>query len=478
MTGHLVRPPVGGPQDVFYPRKHMTHFPTLVRGKGVYVWDDAGNQYLDAIAGVMMCNLGQGNARVAKALARQAKTMAFTYVRYARHLPNLELSRRIAELAGPGYERCLFVSGGSEANDMAIKFLRQYACSTGQPHKTRLISLMPSFHGNTLGTMAVSGDPDLEPVYGQMITFSRKIPAPQTYRLPKGTDAEASAAATVAALEQAISDMGPENVLAFILEPVGGVATGAVAPPPSYYSGIARVCRKHDVYVIYDEVMTAVRTGTFLFAHRHPEAKPDLVVMAKGLAAGYAPLGAVLAPAAMVDRLADRTGFNPSHSYNANPVSCAAGVAVLSETMDRDLMGNAVQTGGYLRQGLEELANRSPLVGDVRGSGMLLAIELVADKESKRPVASEHYVSDMLRRAGLRNGLILYARRQAGGRYGEWSMITPPLTITREQVDELVERLEKSLAEVADELAAAGALQECRGASVGDRAVTENTNDG
>jgi adenosylmethionine-8-amino-7-oxononanoate aminotransferase len=457
-TGLLHRPARGGPQDVFYPRQFMTHFPTIVRGEGIYLWDDKGNRYIDVIAGAVVSNLGQGNARVADAIAEQAKRMTFTYVRYARHLPNIELSEKVSALAGPGYERCLFFSGGSEANDMAIKFLRQYAYATGKTKKTKVISLMPSFHGNTLGTIALTGDEDFEPIYRDMVTFSTKIPAPLSYRLPPGMTPADSAMATAKALEEAILRLGPENVLAFILEPVGGVATGAVVPPAAYFREIRRICTAYGVYLVFDEVMTAVRLGKFLGSHHWPEAKPDIVVLAKGIGAGYVPLGAVLAPAAMVDELSELTGFNPSHTYNANPVCCAGAVAVIDETLRLDLMGNAVRTGSYLKRQLEALGERSPLIGDVRGMGMLLAIELVADKATKKMLPPEHYVSDRLRLIGLENGLILYARRQSRGKYGEWSMITPPLIITEAEVDDLVTRLERSLRTLTDELHAAGVL--------------------
>lgn len=457
-TGLLRRPPVGGPQDVFYMRKYATYFPTLVRGEGIYLWDESGARYLDAIAGVMVSNLGQGNARVADAMAQQAKLLTFTYVRYARHRPNIELSRKVSELAGPGFERCFFVSGGSEANDMAIKFLRQYAYANGQTEKTHIISLMPSYHGNTLGTIALTGNEDLEPMYGPMVQFSTKIPAPLSYRLAPGQTAEDAAMATVRALEEAILKLGSERVLAFILEPIGGVATGAITPPSAYFREIRRICSQYGVYVIFDEVITALRSGRFLAAHYWADAQPDLVVLAKGLGAGYAPLGAVLAPAKMVDSLADHDGFNASHTYSANPVACAAGIAVLDETIERDLIGNAERTGTYLKARLEELKQRSPIMGDVRGRGMLCAVELVADKASKRTFPSEVYITNRLRIVGLRHGIILYARRQSGGKYGEWSMITPPLIITREQVDELVERFEQALNDLTEELRAEGLL--------------------
>lgn len=458
-TGLLQRPPSGGPQDIFFMRKYAAWFPTIVRGEGVYLWDETGARYIDAIAGAMVSNLGQGNARVTDAMAQQAKQLTFTYVRYARHRPNIELSNRVAALAGPGLERCFFVSGGSEANDMAIKFLRQYAYANGQPEKTRIISLNPSYHGSVLGTIAMTGNEDLAALYEPMVQFSMKIPAPLSYRLAPGQTPEDAAMATTRALEEAILKIGPERTLAFIMEPIGGVATGAITPPPAYYQEIRRICDQYGVYLIFDEVITAVRSGRFLAAHYWPDARPDLVVLAKGLGAGYAPLGAMLAPAKMVDALADTVGFNNSHTYSANPVACAAGVAVLDETIERDLIGNAERTGAYLKARLEELKERSSIVGDVRGRGMLCAVELVADQATRRAFPSDVYITDRLRIVGLRHGLILYARRQSGGKYGEWSMITPPLIITPAQVDELVERFERALNELTEELHAEGALK-------------------
>jgi adenosylmethionine-8-amino-7-oxononanoate aminotransferase len=437
----------------------MTHFPTIVRGEGIYLWDDQGNRYIDVISGAVVSNLGQGNARVAEAMAHQACTMTFTYVRYARHLPNIELSEKIAHLAGPGYERPLFISGGSEANDMAIKLLRQYAVARGEHSKTRMISLMPSFHGNTLGTIAVTGDEDFEPLYGQMVQFSAKIPAPSSYRLRDGETPLDSALATTAALEKTIVDLGPENVLGFMLEPVGGVATGAVVPPPEYFRQIRRICTRYGIMLVFDEVMTAVRTGKFLAAHIFTDAKPDLIVMAKGLGAGYVPMGAVLAPASMIDELAETTGFNPSHTFNANPVSCAGASAVIDETVRLDLMNKSVSTGAYLKMRLSALAEASPIIGDVRGIGLLQAIELTADKATKRLFPPELYVSNRLRLIGLEEGLILYARRQSGGKYGEWSMMTPPLIISEGQIDEIIERLQKCLSRLTDELVRQGVMK-------------------
>lgn len=444
------RPPRGGPQDLFYATRSTKEMPRMVRGEGIHLWDDAGTRYIDVASGAFLANLGQGNERVLRAMFDQGRTLSYCYVRNTRHDANLELADRLSRLAGPGYERVHLSSGGSEAVEMAVKFLRQYAVATGQATRHRVITLMPSYHGATLQTIAMTGDGTLPAVYGPMAAFSEKIPAPLTCR---AESPEAAARASAAALEAAITRLGPETVLAFVLEPIGGQSSGANVPHPAFYSEVRRLCTEHGVYLVFDEIVSAFRTGQFLAAHHQPDSQPDLIVMAKGLGAGYAPLGAVLAPARLVDELAELSGFNLSHSANANPICCAAGCAVLDEVVERDLIGAAERVGAHLRTGLEQIAARSPLVGEVRGRGLLLAIELVRDKPSMARFSPDVDPADSLRLHGARHGLLLYARRQNGGLFGDWLMVTPPLTITEAECDELVERLGRALDDAAAELA-------------------------
>lgn len=442
------RPDRGGPQSLFYARSTTRDLPHIVRGDGVWLEDDTGARYLDVAAGAFLSNLGQGDERPIRAMSEQARRLTFSYVRNTVHDPNVALAGRIAALAGDGFERVHLSSGGSEANEMAIKFLRQRAVACGEAARTRVITCMPSYHGATLAAIGMNGDLDAEAVYGPMAVFSEKIPAPLTYRAESPA---AAAGVTVAALDAAIERIGSERVLAFVVEPVGGQSTGANMPDPSFFVGVRRVCDRHGVALVFDEVMSSVRCGRFLAAHRHPAARPDLVVLAKGLGAGFAPLGALLAPAAWVDRLADGVGFNVSHTYNANPIACAAGCAVLDAVVDDDLIAAAEARGAYLQSRLETIRARSPLVGDVRGQGLLLAIELVRDAAGSR-FSADIDPADALRRHGARHGLLLYARRQNRGRYGDWSVIAPPLTITAEECDELVDRLDRALDDAAQEL--------------------------
>jgi adenosylmethionine-8-amino-7-oxononanoate aminotransferase len=241
-------------------------------------------------------------------------------------------------------------------------------------------------------------------------------------------------------------------VLALLMEPIGGQASGANVPHPSFARGARALCDRHGFHLVFDEVVTAFRTGHFLASQHDPEAMPDIAVLAKGLAAGYAPLGAVLAPAGLVDELAATTGFVVSHSYDACPMACAAGSAVLDEIVDRDLIGHAGRLGARLRAGLQEMATGMPWIGDVRGRGLLAAIELVADAVTMARFPERVDPTAIVLRHGLDNGLLLYARRQNAGRYGDWLMVAPPLVTDEATCDDLVDRLGATMAASADDL--------------------------
>ena len=447
----------GGTQDVFYRRGSPVPLPLIERAAGIYMWDEQGNEYTDASSGPMVSALGHGNEAVVEAITRQASRLDYAYTRVARNRPNLEYADRLARLAGPGFERVFLSSGGSEAIDAAVKFLRRHAVAAGQTSRRRLISLMPSYHGATLGATAMTGDDSLEPLLDGFAVVSDKVPAPLSYRLPKDHTADSYAAHCAGALEAKILELGSENVLAFVLEPVGGLATGAVVPPPGYFRAIRDICTRHGVHLVFDEVLCGTgRSGKFITAHHWPDARPDLIVMAKGLGAGYSPLGAVLAPASMVDELATLGGFESSYSYNANPISCAVGLAVLDEFDRLELVDRAVHLGTLLREGLEAIRDRSPIVGDVRGLGMLLAVEMVADKDSKLPLPVEATPTERIRAHGLRNGVMLYSRETSRGRFGHWFMVAPPLTISDEESVELLRRTEAAVSDLYAELRTEG----------------------
>lgn len=442
-------------QDAFYSKDLLAPVPVITKAEGIYMYDADGIAYIDASSGPIVSNIGHANRRVADAMHGQALELDYAYSRVARHQRNAELTSRIAALAGPGFERVALTSGGSEAMDFALKFLRQYVVATGIASRRHIISNMPSYHGATIATLGISGDESLAPFLDGFAITSPKIPAPLAYRRPAGVTIDAHALMCANALDAEIQRLGPRNVLAFVIEPIGGVATGCLVPPDSYFEAIREICTRHGIFLVFDEILCgAGRTGAFMAAHHWPKSLPDVVVMAKGLAAGYSPLGAVLLPAAMVDELAALTGFNFSHTYNANPISCAAGLAVLDEYDRHNLMGNARQIGARLGAGLGALGERSPVVGDVRGMGLLYAVELVADKTSKTPFPAEFQVTEVARIEALKNGLMIYSRRTSRGRYGDWFIVAPPLTITEGQCDEILQRISRAVGGIATQFQA------------------------
>lgn len=447
----------GGAQDHFYGPAATVPLPYMVRSEGIYFWDEAGNRYLDASSGPVVSNLGHGNRHVIAAMTEQATRLAFSYCRQTRTRINESFAAMLAGMAGPGFERVNLVSGGSEAMDLALKFCRQLAWIRGEPERTKIVSCMPSYHGGTIATLAASGDPTVQHIYRDMAPAVVPAPAPLSFRVPQGHSQESWAHHCAAELEAAILRAGPETVLAFLLEPVGGLATGANVPHPAYFRAIREICTRHGVLVVFDEVMSgAGRTGRFLAAHHWPDALPDVLVLAKGIGAGYAPLGAMLAPDRLVEELRGAGGFNYGHTYNANPVACAVGQAVLEEISAGNLIAAAADRGVQLRDETTRSLADNPLFGDMRGLGLLQAVEVVADRATASPFPPEFAAPDRIRAAGLRHGLLIYLRRTSGGRFGDWVMLSPPLTTTADQITELVGAFRRTLDDVAAQALAEG----------------------
>ncbi|MCC6466894.1 MAG: aspartate aminotransferase family protein [Alphaproteobacteria bacterium] len=437
---------IGGTQDVFYARRNAARLPMMVRAEGIHFWDEAGERYIDASCGPMVSSLGHGNRRVIDAMAAQALRLDYVFSRVGRNQPNQAYAERLARLAGPGFERVSLSSGGSEAMERALQFARQFAVATGEASRRRVISLDPSYHGATIATLAISGNNAGAAFFDGFATIADTVPAPMTYRLPAGHTAESWERDCADALERKIQALGPRSVLAFAIEPVGGLSTGALVPSAAYMRAIREVCTRHGVLLIFDEVLCgAGRTGRFFAMEHWPDARPDILVVAKAIGAGYAPLGATLVPAAMADRLAALTGFDFSYSYNANPIACAVGLAVLDEFAREDLVAQGRARGGQLEAGLRSLAASCPMVGDVRGRGMLWAVELVRDKASRAMLPPDWGAVDRVRNHALAHGLLLYSRATSGGRYGQWFMVAPPLVASAAEIDDILARIARTL---------------------------------
>lgn len=449
-SGSLIKP--GGPIQVFN-SGDTNSLPIIDRAQGIYMWDTNGKKYLDGSSGPVTTNLGHGNKNVLEAMAEQAQKVCFASVAVFENSPNKRLAQKLVNLSGPGFDQAFIVSGGSEATESAVKLARQYAIAKGENKRTKVLGRNPSYHGSTLGAFLVSGDPVAEKMFGSLAKVMPKVPTPFSYRLPENHDINSYARECAKKLEEVILAEGAENVLAFIIETVGGLSSGGLVAPDHYYETIREICTQYGILLIYDDVMAgAGRTGKFLSADHWPNARPDLVTLAKGVAAGYTPIGAVMAPNEIVSAVVDAGGFQHGHTYAANPLSCAIGEAVIDEMIDNDLMVNASEMGHYLMVRLKELANETYVIGDIRGKGLLLAAELVADKETKRMLPIECRAVYRLVEIGINNGLLLYTRKTANGEFGEWVMISPALTISKSEADELVELLRLTILQFEKEL--------------------------
>ncbi|SOD97173.1 aspartate aminotransferase family protein [Caenispirillum bisanense] len=455
MTGAadtLARDPAAPAESHLFYQAHGTR-PFIDRAEGIWMYGQDGKSYMDAASGAMVCNIGHSNPRVIAAMKEQLDRCTFAYRLQFQSEASEGLAAEIARLMPAGLDKVFFVSGGSEAVETCLKFARQWAIAVGQGSRYKVISRFPSYHGCTLGALAVTGYTPLSAPFDPMMRAMPKITTPRQYLDGRGEDPDAYGRRMADLLEEEILRQGPETVLAFIMEPVGGASTGAVVAPDTYYPRIREICDKYGVLLIYDEVMTGVgRTGRFLAAE-HWGITPDLVAMSKGFAAGYAPLGAMIAPGRMVRQVLDAGGFAHGHTYAGNPIACAAGRAVVREIVEQDLSTNAACMGERQMAGLQALMAEFPFVGDVRGKGLLQAMELVADKETLAVLPKELNAASRLVDLAYERGLIIYFRRTRGGAEGDHVMITPPLTITPAEVDEMLDRLRGALRALHKEIA-------------------------
>jgi adenosylmethionine-8-amino-7-oxononanoate aminotransferase len=426
-------------------------YPIVVRGEGIYLYDDQGNRYIDGSGGsAAVTAIGHGVPEVATAIAEQAAKLAYAPSHAFTNEAVETCARLIVERYAPdGFGKVWFVSGGSEATENAIKMALQYHRERGQGTRHIVIGRRQSFHGATIAALAVGGNAGRRRPYSAILPPAEHISACNPYRDTVDGLARADE------LEYAIRQIGPDNVAAFIAEPVVGATLGAMPPSPDYFGRIREICDRYGVLFIADEVMTGFgRTGR-PWGLDHWGVCPDLIVCAKGISGGYAPLGAVLAKPEFVGEVRTRSGsFVIGHTSSGNPLSCAAGAAVLQYVLDHRLIENAADVGAYFKERLQGLAERHEMIGDARGLGLLLGIELVRDRESKAPFPAAWGVARRLGAATLERGLISYpGSGTVDGVAGDHVLFAPPLIISREQVDEVIAILDESLAAVAAELA-------------------------
>lgn len=427
-----------------------TSRPRIARAEGIYVWDIDGKRYIDGSSGAMVSNIGHSNPRVLEMMKQQMDKATFAYRLHFENDAAETLASKLAELMPEGLDRIFFVSGGSEAIESCLKLARQHAYVSGQKSRSKVISLFPSYHGSTLGAAAVTGMHQFVEPFRDMIQLMPKIPAATCYLDHDDLTHEERGMRYAEMLKDEIEKLGPENVLAFLFEPVGGASTGALVRPDSWYRRIAEICREYGVLLIADEVMSgAGRTGRYL-ACAHWNLRPDIVALAKGMAAGYAPLGAMIADRKIVDTVMAHGGYAHGYTYAGNPLACAAGLGVLRELQENNLIENATIRGDQLKSRLEGLQDRYAFIGDVRGKGLLLAFEFVADCDTMEPLPAELEAHARLVEIAYQRGLIIYSRRTRGGTIGDHFMVCPPMTVSEQQIDEIMTILIASIDEFAD----------------------------
>jgi adenosylmethionine-8-amino-7-oxononanoate aminotransferase len=389
---------------------------------------------------------------VIAAMKAQLDRATFIYRLHFENEPAEELARKLAGRMPGDLDKVFFVSGGSEAVESAIKLARQWAVATDQAGRWKVISRFPSYHGATLGALAVTGYNALTAPFTPMLPAMPKIAAPTAYLDRDNLTMEERGLKYADLLEARIEAEGPESVLAFIMEPIGGASTGALVAPDSYYARIREICDRYGVLLIHDEVMSgAGRTGKYLGGD-HWNCRPDIVALSKGLGAGYAPLGAMIASDRLVQPVLSMGGFAHGYTYAGNPLACAAGLAVLGEIDRLDLLENATRMGDRLKAGLHALAERYPFIGDVRGKGLLLAAEFVSDKQTMAPLPAGLNAYNRVVELAYERGLIIYSRRTRGGVEGDHFLICPPMIVTGAEVDEILSILDDTLSALAWEL--------------------------
>ncbi|MDO6455628.1 aspartate aminotransferase family protein [Celeribacter halophilus] len=425
--------------------------PFLDHGEGIYLFDESGKRYIDGSSGAMVSNIGHSNPRVLAKMKAQMDKATFGYRLHFRTRPSEELAAKTVAMTPEGLDRVFFVSGGSEAAESATKLARQYALTQGQASRYKMISRFPSYHGCTLGALALTGYAPLRDPFAPMMQAMPSVAAPATYLDRDNLSEDERGLKYAELLRDRIIEEGPDTVLAFLMEPVGGASTGALVAPDSYYGRVREICDEFGVLLIYDEVMTgAGRTGKFLAAE-HWGITPDIVALSKGFGAGYAPLGAIIAGAHLVDPVLDAGGFLHGFTYAGNPMACSAGLAVLEEIEDQGLIDNAARMGEVLMAQLQTLMDRYPFIGDVRGKGLLTAFEFVSDRDTMAPLPPEMDAYTRLVELAYKRGLIIYSRRTRGGTAGDHFLLAPPLIITEAQIIEMIAILRDALDAFAEE---------------------------
>jgi adenosylmethionine-8-amino-7-oxononanoate aminotransferase len=429
-------------------RSNTAKYPVAVKGEGVYIIDSEGKKYFDGCCGAAVSCLGHSDKDVIAAITSQITKIPFAHSGFFTTEPMEELADWLVERAPEGIERVYFVSGGSEAIESSIKLARQYFLEVGKPQKKYVIARWQSYHGNTLGALAAGGNKWRRTQYEPLLVEMTHISPCYEYRGKREGESSFEFGQRVAnELEAQILELGAENVMSFIAEPVVGATIGCAPAVEGYFKRIREICNKYDVLLILDEVMCGMgRTGT-LFACEYDGVTGDIITIAKGLGAGYQPIGAMLVSGKIYDAVTNGTGFfQHGHTYIGHATACAAALAV-QKVIERDgLLENVVSKGKQIKNSVIERFGAHPHVGDIRGRGLFVGVELVADKKTKAPFASSDKINVKLKAAAMKEGLMCYAMGGTiDGQNGDHIMFAPPFIINDKHVEEMLGKFETAM---------------------------------
>ncbi|WP_417806739.1 aspartate aminotransferase family protein [Thioclava sp.] len=434
-----------------FPRNCRAEPPVAVGGEGCYLIDASGKRYFDGSGGAAVSCLGHSNERVREAIKTQVDKLAYAHTSFFTSEPAEALADHLIARAPQGIERVYFVSGGSEAVESAIKLARQYFIEIDQPERHHLIARRQSYHGNTLGALAAGGNAWRRQQFAPLLVdMSHIAPCYEYAERGEGETLEDYGQRTANELEAEILRLGPETVMAFIAEPVVGATLGAVTAAPGYFKRIREICDKYGILLILDEVMCGMGRTGYLFASEAEGIVPDIVTIAKGLGAGYQPIGAMLCAGKIYDAIRDGSGFfQHGHTYLGHPVAAAASLAVLQEFEAHDLIAQVCTRGDFLQSALERKLCQHPHIGDIRGRGLFRGIEIVADRATKVPFDPALGLAGKIKKAAFAEGLGCYPMPGArDGRNGDHILLAPPFIATEAQLSDAVDMLERAITKV------------------------------
>lgn len=429
-------------------------YPVMVRGKGVYLYDREGREYLDAVGGISVVNVGHGVPEIVDAMRQQAERVAFVHGGSFANEAAMALCEELASWAPQGMGHVLLLSGGSEATETAMKLAHQYHLERGKEGRYRIISRWIGYHGNTIGALSMSGRPAWRREFTPYLQNFPKIHPPYCYRCPYGKAYPSCGVACADDLERVINLEGAESIAAFIAEPVIGTSAAGVTPPPEYYPRIREICDAHDILFIADEVITGIgRTGKN-FAIEHWGVVPDMITTAKALSSGYAPLAAVILHDKVYDAIAKGSGhMTQGFTYSGHPLCSAVGLAVLKYLKEHRLVENTARMGRILLERLTAL-KKYPIVGDTRGTGLILGVEFVADQATKKPFPPAAGVTRRIVEAMFAEGVMVVPGMSGmiDGVAGDHIQISPPYVFSEANIDQLVKALEVAIHKVMREV--------------------------